>query len=108
MLEKVKMNLLLDLYGPLLTDKQRKICEYYYGLDLSLQEIAELENISRSAVHDMIKRVQNELKNYERLLHLLENRNKREKIYKHLEQTNNKEVLKDIKHLRNIEEGNHE
>ena len=105
MLEKVKMNLLLDLYGPLLTDKQRKICEYYYGLDLSLQEIAELENISRSAVHDMIKRVQNELKNYE---HLLENRNKREKIYKHLEQTNIKEVLKDIKHLRNIEEGNHE
>ena len=96
------------MYSPLLTDKQRKICEYYYRLDLSLQEISELENISRSAVHDMIKRVQNELNTYESLLHLLENKEKREKIYQHLEKMNDQSISKDIERLRTIEEGNHE
>ena len=102
MLKKIKMNQLLDYYGTLLTEKQRKICEYYYHLDLSLQEIAELENISRSAVHDMLKRVSNELNEYEEKLHLLENENKREEIYLKLEKFDDSKIHHFINKLRNI------
>ena len=47
---------LLDLYGMLLTDKQRETVEFYYNDDLSLGEIAENTGISRQGVRDSIKR----------------------------------------------------
>lgn len=47
---------LLDLYGPMLTDKQRDVIELYYNQDLSLAEIAEHEQITRQGVRDNIKR----------------------------------------------------
>ena len=54
--DRIRMNLCLDFYEELLTGKQQRICDYYFRNDLSLQEIAEMENVSRAAVHDMIKR----------------------------------------------------
>lgn len=48
--------LLLDLYGVMLTEKQRKTLELYYFEDLSLAEIAADDGISRQAVRDLIKR----------------------------------------------------
>ena len=47
---------LLDYYGALLTDKQRDLAELYYTEDLSLGEIAELQDISRQGVRASIKR----------------------------------------------------
>ena len=55
MLDKIQMNTLLDFYGGLLTPKQQEICRFYYREDLSLTEIAELQQVSRAAVHDSIK-----------------------------------------------------
>ena len=49
---------LLDLYGDMLTDKQRDVMELYYDQDLSLGEIAEHEKITRQGVRDSIKRVE--------------------------------------------------
>ncbi|MHB1651056.1 MAG: putative DNA-binding protein [Desulfitobacteriaceae bacterium] len=66
-----KMALLTDFYGPLLTEKQRNIWDLHYQQDFSLAEIAEAESISRQAVHDLIKRTEKILAEYEEKLGLV-------------------------------------
>ncbi len=67
---------LFDLYGPLLTDTQREICENYYMYDLSLSEIAEEKGISKQAVSDALRTSRELLGSYEEKLHFNEqNRN---------------------------------
>lgn len=78
----LKISLLMDLYGPLLTDKQRDVLDQYYNLDLSLSEIAENQKTSRQGVHDIVKRTYNNLMDYEDKLNLLEKSIKREKVKK--------------------------
>ena len=63
---------LYDIYGSLLTEKQRAYFEDYYFLDLSLSEMAENYGISRNGVFDQIKRASNTLMDYENHIHLLE------------------------------------
>ena len=57
--------LLFDFYGELLTDKQKAVFEEAYVYDCSLSEIAEEHGISRQGVHDMLKRSQKTLADYE-------------------------------------------
>lgn len=56
MAKDLKFASLLDIYGGVLTDKQREMLELYYNEDLSLSEIAANEGISRQGVRDSIKR----------------------------------------------------
>ncbi|MDY2889180.1 MAG: hypothetical protein SOU19_06390 [Candidatus Caccosoma sp.] len=84
LIKNERVNNLLDIYEPLLTNKQKEIMEMYYIYDLSLAEIALDNKTTRSAVFDLIKRTTNTLENYESKLHLLD---KKEKIH---------ELLKDI------------
>jgi predicted DNA-binding protein YlxM (UPF0122 family) len=72
MMPKVaRIALLYDFYGKLLTDKQQNIIELYYNQDLSLGEIAEENGISRQAIHDIIKRAETTLEEYEEKLGML-------------------------------------
>ena len=48
--------LLLDVYGCLLTERQREALSLTYEEDCSLAEIAALHGSSRQAVHDLIER----------------------------------------------------
>jgi len=61
---------LYDIYGKLLTEKQRSYFEDYYYMDLSLAEIAENYNISRNTVFYQRKRASEALYNYEACLHI--------------------------------------
>lgn len=65
------INLLLDMYESLLTDKQRTIMQLHYREDLSLAEISEELSISRSGVLDHIQRATKALYEYEDRLHLM-------------------------------------
>ena len=56
MAKKLEFSALIDLYGPVLTEKQREVVEQYYYEDLSLAEIAENCGITRQGVRDAIKR----------------------------------------------------
>jgi predicted DNA-binding protein YlxM (UPF0122 family) len=56
-----RMAVLLDMYGGLLTPKQRDVMDLYYNYDLSLAEIAEQYGISRQGVHDLIRRAEQTL-----------------------------------------------
>ena len=48
--KKVEISILLEIYGNLLTEKQKEYMNYYYNEDLSLSEIAENDGITRQAV----------------------------------------------------------
>lgn len=63
---------LFDFYGELLTANQREVYEDYLCNDISESELAKEKGISRQATHDMIKRCQKSLKDYEEKLHLVE------------------------------------
>ncbi len=65
------INQLFDLYGELLTEKQRQVIEEYFSYNLSLSEISEELNISRSAVKDSLEHAKNNLLNYEEKIQLL-------------------------------------
>lgn len=58
-MKNLKISLLLDFYGAILTEKQRESLELYYNEDLSLAEIAENTSITRQGVRDNIKRGEN-------------------------------------------------
>ena len=52
---------LLEVYGSVLTEKQRNAAELYYWEDMSLGEIALEMNDTRQAVRDGIKRSEQKL-----------------------------------------------
>ena len=74
--EFVYYNDLFDIYGELLTEKEQEAFKDYYQEDLSLSEIADNKNISRSAVQKMVKTVLEKLNYYEEKLHVLQNNKK--------------------------------
>jgi len=93
--DKLRMNSLYDIYGELLTEKQKQYFEYYYLDDYSLSEISELLKVSRNAVHTQLKNVVMHLENYEDKLGVLRTR---EKIAKIIEKANREGVsVNDIK-----------
>ena len=68
----LEQSLLYDFYGELLTSHQKEIYEDFVLNDLSLGEIAQVHEISRQGVHDIIRRCNRQLAGYEEKLHLLE------------------------------------
>lgn len=73
MLEKLNhMIMLKDFYGPLLTAKQQEMLSLYYENDWSLTEIAGEKHITKQAVHDIIRRAEKSLQEYEDKLGLVD------------------------------------
>ena len=70
--EQLTRTMLFDLYGEMLTKKQREYFHLHYNEDLSLSEIAESEGISRQGVWDNIRRAEEALRRTEEKIGLLE------------------------------------
>ena len=72
-MEKIlEQTLLYDFYGDLLTEHQKQIYEDVVLNDYSLSEVAQEQGISRQGVHDLVKRCNRILQDYESKLHLVE------------------------------------
>ena len=67
----IEQGLLYDFYGGLLTKHQQKIYEEAVYENLSLSEIADIEQISREAVSDLLHRTTTALQHYEAQLGLI-------------------------------------
>lgn len=70
--EFLQQTLLYDFYGELLTEHQRKVYEEVVLNDLSYSEAAEMFGVSRQGVHELVKRCDKILSEYESKLHLVE------------------------------------
>jgi len=62
---------LFERYGALLTDHQQEVLGLYLRSDWSLAEIAAHQGTSRAAAHDMVRRANLALQDYDRRLGLL-------------------------------------
>lgn len=71
---------LFDLYGALLTDRQRECLSMYLLDDYSVSEIGEEIGTSRQAAYDMIHRAIKILEEYESKLLLLKKQHDRETV----------------------------
>ena len=72
--KNVKVSMLCQIYGKMLTEKQYQVINDYYNNDLSLSEIAENNNITRQAVRDIIKKGENKLFEFEEKLGIMKKR----------------------------------
>lgn len=98
-----EVNELLDFYETLLTERQQEIMTMYYRDDFSLAEIAEDMGTSRSAVHDLIRRCESTLAQYEKKLMLISKYHQRKKIYQQIIEKNDPEISQLIKECMDTE-----
>ncbi len=70
-MDRVELTNLFDIYESLLTDREKEIFKYYYYEDLSLSEIGENLNITRTGVFNTLKKVEEKLLQYEDNLKLM-------------------------------------
>ena len=99
--------LLIDIYGDLLTDKQKKILEFYFFDDLALVEIASINESSRQSILYSINKSIEQLYDFENKLKILErdmelNSKKKElieKLEEFLDFAKNKELYNFIQNL---------
>ena len=90
LVKKQYVNLLMDCYLDLLTDKQQNYLNLYYAEDLSLAEIADELDVSRNAVYDNLKRAVHLLEEYEAKLHLLQKHQERIRLINQIEKEQSK------------------
>ncbi len=76
---------LYDYYGTLLTEKQQTYFQDYYFNNLSLAEMSENYQVSRSAIHKQLKEAESKLEFYEAKLALLKNSQKIKELIKPLD-----------------------
>ncbi len=106
--KNVKVSMLCQIYGKLLTKKQLSILEDYYNQDLSLSEIAENKNITRQAVRDIIKKGESKLFELEEKLGIMKRMFKQEEkiaiilseLTKIQEKSSDKQVAEILTHVK--------
>ena len=88
--------MLYDIYGSLLTDKQKIYFEEYYFNNLSLSELATRYNISRNAIHKQLKETINKLENYEEKLNIVKKNKMLEELLANISDEEIKRKLQEV------------
>ena len=83
---------LFNIYGSLLNESNKKYYKLYYEENFTLQEIADLEKVSKSYVGNIINKTSKKLEEYERKLHIYESR----------KNLTDALLINDIKEIKNI------
>ncbi len=89
-------NELYDLYGELLTDKQKQYFEDYYFHNMSFSEMAEDHDVSRNATFKQIHIVIEKLEEYEKILHLYD---KKKKLLLIVQQIDDKKIKEQLERI---------
>ena len=108
--KNIKISILCQIYGKLLTEKQYQVLDDYYNNDLSLSEIAENLNITRQAFIDNINKRENKIFEYEEKLNVMKKTMEQEEkiaivlseIAKIQSKSSDKEVGKILEHIHNV------
>ena len=87
------LNSLFDIYKELLTTIEQATFIDYYVEDLSMQEIADNRNISKSSVGKTLKIAIEKLEDYEKKLHIYDKNKKIEKALANKDYNLIKEIL---------------
>ena len=99
--KSVKISMLLEIYGKMLTDKQADTVDLYYNQNLSLSEIADEVNITRQAVRKSLIEAEKNLFEYEEKLKFLEkNIQRKEKIDEILKMIEDERIARLIEELK--------
>ncbi len=101
--ERVYYNNLLDIYGDLLSKKQKTILYEAFSLDISYSELAIEYDVSRSAINDVIQKGKDKLDKYEKALKIYENHCKTLEITAKLKESNKdlneNELIKELEEM---------
>ena len=89
-------NELYDLYGDLLTEKQREYFEDYYFNNLSFSEMAEAYDVSRNAIFKQLHITTDKLEEYEAKLGLLKKKKIIEEVIGEITDSKLKEKLEKV------------
>lgn len=96
LLKTEKLNELFSYYYKLLTDKQVEYFKLYYYEDYSLAEIADIYSVSRNAIHDQLKKVEERLNELEERLSLAASSNKRRELLDQFLKTKDEKYIRQI------------
>ncbi len=90
----IKLSMLLELYGKMLTEKQADTVDLYYNQNLSLSEIAEELNVTRQGVRKNLVYAEKKLFDFEEKLGFLKQKLKNDEVIKEVIESLNDDVLK--------------
>ncbi len=95
-MNRLESNVLFDIYGDLLTKRQKEICSLYFEEDFSYTEISETLHISRAAVQDSLKKSMMQLHKYEDIIQYVSKRKRIVSLLKDLDDDKIKEEILSI------------
>ncbi len=91
-----RKNMLYDFYGELLSDRQKQIYEDAVYNDCSLSELAQDYDISRQGAHDLLRRCDRILEDYESKLKLVEKFNVLRDLARRIEELTDDDKIKEL------------
>ena len=93
--KSIKISMLLEIYGKMLTEKQADTVDLYYNQNLSLSEIAEELNITRQGVRKNLVYAEDKLFDFEEKLCFLKQKLEQNEVINEVISKIKDDVLKD-------------